>query len=158
MPQISSTTVTMVGNLASEPDIRTVGPGVQVANFRLAASDRRFDQETGQWVDTNAVFLKVSCWRTMAHNVIASLRKGDPVVVFGRLQSYSYVRDDQQRTSFELDAYAIGPNLARGFAVFHRSSRPQLVREGDQMVERPSDAVAELPMAEPETPDTAAAA
>ncbi len=157
MPQISSTTVTMVGNLASEPDIRTVGPGVQVANFRLAASDRKLDAETGEWVDTNSVFLKVSCWRTMAHNVIASLRKGDPVVVFGRLQSYTYVRDEQQRTSFELDAYAIGPNLARGFAVFHRS-RPQLVREGDQTAEPARDTVAELTTEAPETAETAAAA
>lgn len=124
MAHMNAVSTIMVGNLASEPEMRTVSDGIPVANFRLACSDRRLDNETGEWVDTNTVFMKVSCWRAMARNVVASLRKGDPVVVFGRIQSYSYVRDEQQRTGLELDAYAIGPNLARGFAIFHRVHAP----------------------------------
>lgn len=120
MVSMNAATLTLVGNIASEPEVRTVASGIEVTNFRLAASDRRLDQSTGEWVDTSTVFLKVTCWRGMASNVKASLHKGDPVVVTGRLQSHTYVRDEQQRTSFEVDAYAIGPNLARGVAIFHR--------------------------------------
>lgn len=125
MVSMSAATLTLVGNIASEPEVRTVSGGIEVTNFRLAASDRKLDQSTGEWVETSTVFLKVTCWRGMASNVKASLHKGDPVVVTGRLQSHTYVRDEQQRTSFEVDAYAIGPNLARGVAIFHRIPVPQ---------------------------------
>jgi len=138
MVTMHAATMTLVGNLASEPEIRTVGPGVERLNFRLAASDRRLDPNSGQWTDVSTVFLKVTCWRALASNVKASMHKGDPVVVFGRLQSYNYVRDEQPRTGFELDAYAIGPNLARGVAIFRRTpsmvaaSPPAVVVKPDQ--------------------------
>ncbi|HEX3816524.1 MAG TPA: single-stranded DNA-binding protein [Mycobacteriales bacterium] len=120
MMQASSSFVTLEGNVASEPELRMTTAGIPVTNFRLASSDSRKNDETGEWVDVSTVFMKVACWRSLARNVVASVRKGDPVVVVGRLKSSSYMWEEQQRTSTELVASIVGPNLSRGYAVFHR--------------------------------------
>ena len=73
--------------------------------------------------DSASLFLSVSCWRTLAGNAVASLRKGDPVVVTGRLSTRTWEKDGQVRSSCELEAVAVGPDLARGTAVFRRSPR-----------------------------------
>jgi single-strand DNA-binding protein len=65
----------------------------------------------------------VSCWRDLAANAAASLRKGDPVIVSGKLSTRTYEKDGQSRSVCELEALAIGPDLARGTAVFRRSPR-----------------------------------
>src|SRR5207248_2193288 len=57
MVSMNAATLTLVGNIASEPEVRTVAGGIEVTNFRLAASDRKFDQSTGEWVDTSTLFL-----------------------------------------------------------------------------------------------------
>jgi single-strand DNA-binding protein len=120
MMQASSSFVTLEGNVASEPELRMTTAGIPVTNFRLASSDSRKNDETGEWVDVSTVFMKVACWRSLARNVVASVRKGDPVVVVGRLKSSSYVWEEQQRTSTELVASIVGPNLSRGYTIFHR--------------------------------------
>jgi single-strand DNA-binding protein len=115
------TLVTVVGNLVDDPRLRTTENGVEVTNFRVASTSRKYDRETGTWVDYGQLFLGVSCWRSLGLNVVASLRKGDPVVVSGRLFTKQYERDGQPRSSYEMDAIAVGPDLARGTATFQRS-------------------------------------
>ena len=101
----------------------TTGQSVDVASFRVASTSRRYDRESRRWVDSASLFLSVSCWRTLAGNAVASLRKGDPVVVTGRLSTRTWEKDGQVRSSCELEAVAVGPDLARGTAVFRRSPR-----------------------------------
>lgn len=120
---INETTVTMVGNLVEDPKQRTTESGIDLAVFRLASTARKFDAQTGRHVDAGSLFLSVTCWRTLAGNVAASLRKGDPVVVTGRLFTRSYEKDGQTRSVVEMEAHAIGPDLARGTAVFRRTPR-----------------------------------
>jgi single-strand DNA-binding protein len=121
---MNETTVTVVGNLVDDPRLRTTDGGVDVTGFRVASTSRRFDRDTRRWVDSASLFLSVSCWRSLAGNAVASLRKGDPVVVTGRLSTRTYEKDGQTRSVCELEAVAIGPDLARGTAVFRRSPRP----------------------------------
>ncbi len=115
------TMITVVGNLVDDPKLRTTESGVEVTSFRIASTSRRLDRETNSWVDYGQLFLGVSCWRSLGVNVVASLRKGDPVVVSGRLFTRQYERDGQLRSSYEMDAVAVGPDLARGTATFQRT-------------------------------------
>jgi single-strand DNA-binding protein len=120
---INETIVTMVGNLVEDPKQRTTESGIDLAVFRLASTARRFDAQAGRHVDAGSLFLSVTCWRALAGNVAASLRKGDPVVVTGRLFTRSYEKDGQTRSVVEMEAHAVGPDLARGTAVFRRTPR-----------------------------------
>jgi single-strand DNA-binding protein len=120
---MNETVVTVVGNLVDDPRMRTTDSGIEVTSFRVASTARRFDREAARWVDAGSVFLGVTCWRSLGVNVVASLRKGDPVVVHGRLFTRQYERDGQVRSSYEMDAAAVGPDLARGTASFQRVAR-----------------------------------
>lgn len=113
------------GNLVADPVLRTTANGASVANFRVASSGRRFDRASNEFRDTEPTFMSVSCWRGMAGNVMATLRKGDGVVVIGRLVYRSY--DDRQgtrRSVHEVDAVAVGPDLSRYAADVRRPQRP----------------------------------
>src|SRR5215204_5889648 len=121
---MNETSVTLVGNLVDDPRLRTTETGVDVAGFWVASTARRWDRATGRWSDAGSLFLSVTCWRALAGNAVASLRKGVPVVVTGRLSTRTYEKDGQTRSTCELEAIAIGPDLARGTAVFRRSPRP----------------------------------
>ena len=121
---MNETFVTVVGNLVDDPKLRTIEAGKDVASFRIASTSRRFDRESQRWVDSGQLFLGVSCWRELAGNAAASLRKGDPVIVSGKLSTRTYEKDGQTRSVCELEALAVGPDLARGTAVFRRTPKP----------------------------------
>ena len=121
------TMLTVVGNLVDDPKVRTTATGTPVASFRIASTARRFDQASGRHVDGNRLFLTITCWQEMAANVASSLHKGQPVVVYGRLLSREYTKDEQVRVAYEMTAEAVGPNLARGRAEFTRSTATRAV-------------------------------
>lgn len=135
---MNDTYLTVVGNLVTVPERRRVeSTGATVVNFRLGSTARRFDKASGGWVDGNTFFVKVSCWRGLADNVYQSLFKGDPVVVHGRLYTREYQAEDgTRRTSYELEATAVGHNLARGASTFNRT-RPG---QASGTAEHPDDA------------------
>ncbi|MHB1614897.1 MAG: single-stranded DNA-binding protein, partial [Actinomycetes bacterium] len=116
--------VTLVGNVVSEVRRATTEAGVPVASFRFGSSTRRYDRAQGAWIDVDPIYVTVSCWRTMAENVTSSLGKGDPLVVHGRLRHRRYDREDGGTAySLEIDAVALGHDLARGTGVFRRTPR-----------------------------------
>ncbi|MGH3771063.1 MAG: single-stranded DNA-binding protein [Pseudonocardiaceae bacterium] len=108
------TPVTVVGTLVSDMRPRRVGPdGALVLNFRVACNERRFDTASESWVDGESLYLSVSCWRRLAENA-ASLVKGDPVIVRGKLRTREWTTERGERRSvIELEANAVGPDLAR---------------------------------------------
>ena len=124
---MNDTYITIVGNVVDDPRSRTTGGGVPVASFRIASTSRRFNRETGAWEDNERLFATVTCWRAMAQNVAASLRKGQPVVATGRFYSREYTKDEVTRMSYELDAVAVGHDLARGTSEFTKVTRPYAV-------------------------------
>jgi len=113
--------VTLTGNLTSDVTLRSTAGG-SVANFRMAVNDRWFDQRTQQWRE-RVVYLGVSAWRQLGENAAGSLRLGQPVVVLGRLTQRQFERDGQTHTVTDVEAQAIGHDLARGTAQFVRSPR-----------------------------------
>lgn len=106
------TTVTVVGNLTADPELRFTPAGQAVASFTVATNPRHFDKKTGGWVDDEPAFFRCSLWREAAENMTESLRKGMRVIVTGRLVQRSYMtREGDKRTTMEVQAEEVGPSL-----------------------------------------------
>lgn len=118
-------TITVRGWLGGDVDLRRAGD-VPVASFRLACTPRRFNRRTETWSDGATQWYTVTCWRGLADNVAHSLRRGDPVVVQGRLEMRKYVNSQGiEVEAMEIDATAVGHDLARGTSQFTRSPRQE---------------------------------
>lgn len=115
------TTITVIVNLTSDPELRFTPSGSAVANFTTASTPRTFDRQSNEWKDGETLFLRASVWREAAENVAESLTKGMRVIVSGRLKSRSYeTKEGEKRTVIELEVDEIGPslryaNVSRGF-------------------------------------------
>ena len=117
---MNDTMITIVGNVVDTPRRRQTRNGHDVTNFRIASTSRRYDREQERYVDNATLFVNVTCWRQMGVNVDNCVRKGQPVVVYGRYYMREYKVDEQLRTSYELEAVAVGHDLARGRSEFTR--------------------------------------
>jgi single-strand DNA-binding protein len=116
--------VDLAGFVASEPSFKRLENGTSTAKLRVAYTERRFSRESGEWADGPTSFVTVLCWRTLADNVAISLRKGEPVVVRGRLRVREYSgKDGSPRIAVEVDASSVGHDLSRGVAHFSRTRR-----------------------------------
>ena len=118
------TTITVVGNLTADPELRFTPSGAAVANFTVASTPRMFDRQSNEWKDGEALFLRCNIWREAAENVAESLTKGTRVIVSGRLKQRSYDdREGQRRTVVELEVDEIGPSLRYATAKPTRTQR-----------------------------------
>ena len=119
----SDNTVTLVGNITDDPELRFTPSGAAVANFTVAVN-RRYKNQDGQWEDKLDGFFRCSCWRDMAENVAESLKKGSRVVVVGRLQQRSWDdQDGNKRSAFEIQVDEVGPSLRWASASVTKSQR-----------------------------------
>ena len=118
------TTITVIGNLVDDPELRFTPSGAPVANFRIASTPRTFDRQSNEWKDGDALFLSCSVWRQAAENVAESLQRGMRVVVQGRLKSRQYeTREGEKRTVFEIDVEEVGPSLRSASAKVTKTTR-----------------------------------
>lgn len=111
---------TVTGTVVTDITTRTTPTGHLVTSFRVAVNPRRFDRATNSWIDQESSYFSVSCWRQMGENAAASLKKGDPVLIAGKLRIRQWEEAGKQGTSVELEASAIGHDLARGVSNFER--------------------------------------
>lgn len=114
------TTITVIGNLTSDPELRFTPvsrefgktDGTPVANFTIASTPRTFDAQSMEWKDGETLFLRSTVWREAAENVAASLTKGSRVVASGRLKPRSYeTKAGEKRTVIEFEIDEIGLSL-----------------------------------------------
>jgi single-strand DNA-binding protein len=119
--------VTLRGNIATEPRQMRFDDGNALTSFRLASNSRRFDRERQVWVDRGTTYLNVTCRRAMALNAGASLHKGQPVVVTGRLWERFWSSNGRSGTSLEVIAETLGHDLSFGTTEFARVIRTQRV-------------------------------
>lgn len=118
------TTITVVGNLTADPELRFTPAGAAVANFTVASTPRMFDRASGEWKDGEALFLRCSIWREAAENVAESLTRGSRVIVTGRLKQRSFeTREGEKRTVVEVEVEEIGPSLKYATAKVNKASR-----------------------------------
>ncbi len=118
------TTITVVGNLTDDPELRFTPSGAAVAKFRVASTPRFLDKASGEWKDGDPLFLACTVWRQAAENVAESLQRGARVIVSGRLRQRSYeTREGEKRTVIELEVDEIGPSLRYATAKVQKMSR-----------------------------------
>lgn len=115
--------VTVTGNITRDPELRFIPSGAAVANFGLAVNRRWMNKATNEW-DEQTSFFDVVCWREMAENVVASLTKGNRVVVTGRLEQRTWENDEQEkRSKVEIVADEVAPSLRWATAAIERNER-----------------------------------
>jgi single-strand DNA-binding protein len=125
------TTITVIGNLTADPELRWTQSGAAVADFTVASTPRTYDRNAGEWRDGDTLFMRCSVWRETAENVAESLRKGMRVIVQGRLTQRSYdTQQGERRTVVELQVDEVGPSLRR--------ARAQVTRVQAQAASAPS--------------------
>ena len=118
------TTITVVGNLTADPELRFTPSGAAVANFTVASTPRTFDRQSNEWKDGETLFMRCSIWRDSAENVAESLHRGTRVIVTGRLKSRSYeTKEGEKRTVIELDVDEVGPSLRYASAKVTKAER-----------------------------------
>lgn len=123
---MNGNTITVVGNLTKDPTIKYLSTGKAVAEFSIACNHGWWDREAQVWVDGDTSYFKVECWETMAENVVESLRRGDPVIVIGRLSRRTYVHEEVTKESWEIKADTIGADLRKRAASLRRVLRQSL--------------------------------
>ncbi len=118
------TTLTIIGNLTGDPELRFTPSGAAVANFTVASTPRMYDRNSGEWKDGETLFMRCSVWRDAAENVAESLGRGSRVIVSGRLKSRSYeTKEGEKRTVVELEVDEVGPSLRYASAKVTKTQR-----------------------------------
>ena len=141
------TTLTIIGNLTTDPELRFTPNGAPVANFTVASTPRQFDRQANEWRDGETLFMRCSLWREAAENATESLAKGMRVIVEGRLVARSWDDKDtgQKRTVMEMQVDEVGPSLRYATAQVSRTQRgdnsgqqrPQQQRRDDRTQSSP---------------------
>jgi single-strand DNA-binding protein len=143
------TTITVIGNLTNDPELRFVPSGSAVANFTIASTPKVFDRQSNEYKDGETLFLRSSVWREMAENAAESLTKGMRVVASGRLKPRSYDKDGVKQTVIEFEIDEIGPSLRFANAKVNRTQRNTNSGGGFGGQQQPAMAAVAAPQADP---------
>ena len=120
----NETTMTIVGNLTADPELRFTPSGVAVAKFSVASTPQLFDKASNGYKDGDPLFLTCTAWRDLAQNVAESLTRGARVVVTGRLKLSRWeTPEGEKRSTYGLDVDEIGPSLRFATATVNKLSR-----------------------------------
>lgn len=143
--------ITVVGNLADDPELRFTPSGAPVCNFRVLSTPRNKQGE--EWVDGEPLALGCAVWREYAENAAETLTRGMHVIVQGRMKARTYeTREGEKRTVFELDVEHVGPALQYATAKVTKATRGQ---GGQQQSRQPAPAQSDpwaAPAAQPADP------
>jgi single-strand DNA-binding protein len=122
---VSIAAVTLTGFVAMEPRLLfTKQTHTPVVNLRVGTTPRRVDVTTGEWRDLPSSFFTVNCWRRLAYSVSASLSKGDPVIIRGRLKSRTWNDNGTMRSAVDIEAESVGHDMSYGWAHFMKGLHP----------------------------------
>lgn len=120
------TYLTVIGNLTSDPELRFTPSGAAVANFTVASTPRKYNSNTSQWEDGEALFLRCNVWRTQAENIAEGLVRGNRVIVYGRLVQRSFeTKEGEKRTVQELEVEEIGASAKFKVVTVQGATRSQ---------------------------------
>ncbi|MEC5179558.1 single-stranded DNA-binding protein [Arthrobacter sp. CG_A4] len=133
-----SDNITVRGFVASEIKSSTTPGGVGTASFRLGSTERRYDRASSSWVDGNTNWFTVQGYRQLAGNIGCSIKKGQRVIVVGRLKMRSWEKDGRIYHVAEIDAESVGHDLMWGSANFIRTAGIGTVASGGQPADAPS--------------------
>ena len=118
------TSITIVGNLTADPELKFTQSGIPAANFTVASTPRSFDRQTNEWRDGDPLFLRCTVWRDHAEHVAESLSKGMRVIVQGNLKASQWTdKQGNRRTTYQIDVAEIGPSLRYATAQVSKATR-----------------------------------
>ena len=123
---MNETYVTVSGNVVGDPVVRATGANVPFVTFRVASNVRRMNVKTGEFADAGTNFVNVTAFRALGVNLANSLKKGEPVIVYGRMRINQWVNGEKSGTTVEIDASNVGHDLSRGQAKFTKVAKAQL--------------------------------
>ena len=124
---MSGNSITIVGNITRDPELRFTPSGQANARLGVAVNRRWQDRSSGEWNEATS-FFDVIAWRELAENVNESLKRGTRVIVTGRLEQRSWEQDGNKRSVVEINADEIAPSLRWATAKVEKTDR----RSGDQ--------------------------
>ncbi|HEX4057101.1 MAG TPA: single-stranded DNA-binding protein [Galbitalea sp.] len=119
-----SDNISLTGIVGSEPRSVTTPEGLAITSFRLASSQRRFDRAQEKWVDGETNWYTVTTFRQLAANAAVSIKKGERVVVTGRLKVRDWEAGGKRGVNVDVEADALGHDLSWGTAAFSRGAGP----------------------------------
>ena len=131
---MNETYVTVSGNVVGDPVARLTKADVPFVTFRVASNMRRVNFKTGEYIDAGTNFVNVTAFRGLGINLANSLKKGEPVIVYGRMRINQWVNGEKSGTTVEIDAYNVGHDLTWGQATFTKVVKPQL-NQNDRMAD-----------------------
>src|SRR5437899_3742534 len=105
---MSGNTITVVGNVTRDPELRFTPSGQANTRIGVAVNRRWQDKTSGEWQEATS-FFDVVCWRELAENVSESLSRGARVLVTGRLEQRTYEKEGEKRSVVEIIADEVGP-------------------------------------------------
>lgn len=109
--------LTIAGNVVADPRVTGDADSPDRVTFRVVSNRRQRDLQTGEWKQVGEYGMNVVCWRKLARGVAQALRKGDPVLVQGRVAERKYIgTDNEPHWRTELTAEFVGHDLAQGYA------------------------------------------
>ncbi len=118
------TTITMVGNLTDEPQLRFLPNGTAMVKVTVASTPRILDRQSGQWTDGDPLFLTCTAWRDLAEHIAESLAKGTRVLVTGRLRLSRWETEEgEKRSAYGLEVDEVGPSLRFAQAKVTKTTR-----------------------------------
>lgn len=115
--------VTIAGNVGSDPQFITTKTGTAITRFSVATTHRQFDKASGTWIDKDTNWYSVSAFRQVAENAHASISRGDPVIVVGRMVHRTWEANGRNGTSIDIEAETVGLDLRWGVGSIQRRSR-----------------------------------
>ena len=131
---MNETYVTVSGNVVGDPVARLTKADVPFVTFRVASNVRRVNFKTGEYIDAGTNFVNVTAFRALGVNLANSLKKGEPVIVYGRMRINQWVNGEKSGTTVEIDAYNVGHDLTWGQTTFIKVAKPQL-NQNDRMAD-----------------------
>lgn len=117
-----SDTITVTGIVGTEPRAVTTSEGLAITSFRLASTQRKFDKGQEKWVDGETNWYSITTFRQLATNAAVSVKKGERVLVTGKLRIRDWENAGKVGTNIEIDADALGHDLSWGTAAFSRGA------------------------------------
>lgn len=138
------TTLTVIGNLTTDPELRFTPNGAAVANFTIASTPRT--RKANDWKDGDTLFLRCSIWREAAENAAESLTKGTRVVAHGVLKPRSYeTKEGEKRTVIEFEIEEIGASLRYATAKITRAGKQAPAAAANHPANQPAGEPAQAP-------------
>ncbi len=119
----NETKLSLTGRLGTDVRTATTPDGQPMSRFMLISNERKYDKDTGTWINGDSLLLWITCFRKLAERVAATFTVGDPVVATGRVYTHEYEKDGERRFDLRMDAIGIGPDLSLCHATIERGGQ-----------------------------------